>query len=80
MYVQGFDTSPYGEEWMRFAPDSPISELVQKVPHIAFEVDDIEEDCEGKEIITEPHSIGEGIKVAMILRNGAPIELLEFDK
>jgi len=79
MYVEGFDTSPYGYEWMRFAPDSKIDKLIQTVPHIAFEVDDIEEACRGKNVITEPHSIGEGIKVAMLLHNGAPIELLEFD-
>jgi hypothetical protein len=42
MYVQGFDASPYGVEWMRFEPGSLISELVRTVPHVAFEVDDLE--------------------------------------
>ena len=66
MYVVGFDTSPYGVEWMRFEDDSPISELIQTVPHIAFEVNDMEKALEGKEVLTEAHTISEGIKVAMI--------------
>ena len=80
MYVTGFDTSSYGIEWMRFEEDSPISELIKTVPHIAFEVDDIDEALQGKEVITEAYTISDGIKVAMIVDNGAPIELLEFGK
>ncbi len=80
MYVTGFDTSSYGIEWMRFEDDSPISELIQTVPHIAFEVDNMEDALVGKEVITEAHTISAGIKVAMIIDNGAPIELLEFGK
>jgi hypothetical protein len=78
IYVVGFDTSPYGIEWMRFEKESPISELIKTVPHIAFEVDNMEKALEGKEILTEAHTISRGIKVAMIKHDGAPIELLEF--
>jgi len=80
MYVTGFDTSPYGIEWMRFEEDSPIAKLIQTVPHIAFEVDDIEKALDGKEILTNAHTFSDGIRVAMIINNGAPIELLEFGK
>jgi len=80
MYVTGFDTCPYGIEWMRFEEDSPITELIQTVPHIAFEVDNMEGALKGKEVITDAHTISDGIKVAMIIDNGAPIELLEFGK
>ncbi len=80
IYVTGFETSPYGIEWMRFEKESPISELIKTVPHIAFEVDHMEKALEGKEVLTEAHTISKGIKVAMIVDNGAPIELLEFGK
>jgi len=80
MYVTGFDTSPYGVEWMRFDVDSPISELIQNVPHLAFEVDDLERALDGKEILSAPASPSEGVRVAMILHDGAPIELLQFEK
>ncbi|HUU13742.1 MAG TPA: hypothetical protein VM182_08530 [Terriglobia bacterium] len=78
MYVSGFETSPYGIEWMRFEPDSPVSALVRSVPHIAFEVDDLEAALEGKEILTAANSPSQGVRVAMIVDHGAPVELLEF--
>ena len=80
MSVSGFDTSPYGVEWMRFEPGSPVSELVRTVPHIAFEVDDLDRALEGKELLGEPSSPMSGVRVAMIIHNGMPVELLEFCK
>jgi hypothetical protein len=80
MFVTGFDTSPYGVEWMRFEPGSPVSDLVRTIPHIAFAVDDLDRALEGKELIDEPSSPMTGVRVAMILHNGMPVELLEFSK
>ena len=81
LYVSGFDTSPYGIEWMRFENDSPISDLIKLVPHIAFEVDDLDFELSRRDfnILTPPNSPGEGTRVAMIIHNGAPIELIEFN-
>ena len=78
MYVSGFETSPCGIQWMRFEPDSPVHALIKSVPHIAFEVDDLQAALAGKEILTPPNSPSEGCTVAMILDSGAPVELLEF--
>ena len=78
MYVSAFETSPCGIQWMRFEPDSPVHALIKSVPHIAFEVDDLQAAMEGKEILTAPNSPSEGVTVAMILDSGAPVELLEF--
>ena len=79
-FVSGFETSPFGIEWMRFEPDSPMSTLIQTVPHIAFEVDNLERELARNcfTILTQPNSSSEGIRVAMIEHNGAPIELIEF--
>ena len=41
-FVSGFDTSPFGIEWMRFDDDCEIHEIIKTVPHIAFEVDDLD--------------------------------------
>lgn len=80
MYVSGFDRSPYGVEWMRFEEGSPIHELIRTVPHLAFEVPDLEAAIEGKELLGgEVSSPSEGVRVAMIVDNGAPIELMQFD-
>jgi hypothetical protein len=78
----GFDSSPFGIEWMRYEPDSTVNELIQKIPHIAFEVDDLAGELKRHKfkIITPPNSPGNGTTVAMIEHNGAPIELIEFKK
>lgn len=79
-YVSGFDSSPYGIEWMRFENDSPVDELIKRVPHIAFEVDDLDSELSRQDfnILTPPNSPGDGTRVAMISHNGAPVELIEF--
>jgi len=81
-YVSGFPTSPFGVEWMRFEAGSPIHPLIQTVPHLAFEVEDLDYELANHNfnVITEPNPPSEGIRVAMIEHNGAPIELIEFEK
>ncbi len=81
-YVSGFSTSPFGIEWMRFEKDSPIDKLIQRVPHLAFEVDDLDFELKRRDfkIITKPNPPSEGVRAAMIEHNGAPIELIEFEK
>jgi hypothetical protein len=79
-YVSGFDTSEFGIEWMRFEKDSPISPIIQKIPHIAFEVEDLESAIIGRKLIGAISSPSKGVRTAMILENGAPVEFLEFEK
>ncbi len=80
MYVSGFESSPYGVEWMRFEPGSSIPELVRRVPHVAFEVDDLEAEIKDKEVLIAPNSPSPGVRVAFIVENGAPIEFLQFER
>lgn len=80
MYVSGFETSPYGVQWMRFAPGSPIPEPIRSVPHPAFVVDDLEEALRGKQVLTPPNSPSPGVRVAMIVDDGCPIELMQFSR
>jgi len=82
VYVSGFSSSPYGIEWMRYQEGSPIHPLIQAVPHIAFEVDNLDHELavHNFKIITPPNPPSEGVRVAMIEHNGAPIELIEFEK
>jgi hypothetical protein len=80
LYVSGFETSPYGIEWMRFDEGCSVSDLVRTVPHVAFEVDDLDRALQGKELLGEVSNPSEGVRVAMIIDDGAPVELLEFEK
>jgi hypothetical protein len=77
VHVSGYETSEFGIEWMRFEPDSPLPQLVQTMPHVAFCVDDLDAALEGKEVLIAPNSPSPGIRVAFIVENGAPIEFLE---
>jgi hypothetical protein len=80
IHVAGFETSPFGIEWMRFDPDCDIHPLIRTVPHLAFEVDDLESALAGRRIISPISSPCEGVRVAMIEDDGAPVELMEFSK
>lgn len=78
VHVAGFETSPYGIEWIRFEPDCRVPEIVRVVPHVAFAVDDLDEALKDREILIAPTEPSVGVRVAFILDDGAPIELLEF--
>ena len=81
-FVSGFPTSPFGVEWMRFEKDCPLHPLIQTVPHLAFEVEDLDRELEKRKfnIIIAPNPPSDGVRVAMIEHNGVPIELIEFEK
>lgn len=80
LYHCGYDRSDYGVEWMRYEHDCPLPEVVKTIPHVAFEVDDISEAIKGKKVLIEPNSPSEGIIVAFIEENGAPIEFIQTKK
>ena len=78
IFVVGHENSEFGVEWMRFEADAPVPELIKTVPHVAFEVSDLAQELEGRTVLIAPNSPSEGVRVAFINENGAPIELLEF--
>lgn len=80
LFVSGFDSSPYGIEWMRFENDCQVSELVKTMPHIAFEVENLDTALIGKTLLSDISSPSDGVRVAMIIDDGAPVELIEFKK
>lgn len=80
LYVSGSSTSPYGIEWMRFEEGCPLHPLIKTVPHVAFEVDDLDAALEGEEVIYPPGSPSDGVRAAMIVVDGAPVELIWFRK
>ena len=81
-YISGFTESPFGIEWMRFENDSPMHELIKTIPHLAFEVENLDHELEIHqfELLAKPNSPMDDVRVAMIKHNGAPIELIEFKK
>ncbi len=78
LYKSGFETSPFGIEWMRFEPACPLPELIRTVAHVAFQVEDLDAALRGRRIIFPPGFPSDGVRSAMIEDNGAPVELIEF--
>ena len=78
IHICGFESSPFGIEWMRFDPDCEVPTIVRTVPHLAFTVDNLEEALAGRELLIAPNSPSPGVRVAFIVHEGAPVELLEF--
>ncbi len=78
MTVSDHENNPYGIQWQRYWEDAPYPELVKTVPHVAFVVDDLQKEIQGKNIIIQPNSPSDGLMVAFIEVNGAPIELMEY--
>jgi hypothetical protein len=80
VFVSGYEGSEFGIEWMRYEDDCGLPEIVKTIPHVAFEVPNLEEAIEGKQVIIPPNSPSKGIRVAFIVENDAPIEFLEIRK
>ena len=78
MYVYGYETNDFNIEWMRFDADCPLPELVKNVPHVAFEVDDLDAALIGRSVIIAPNCPCPEVRVAFIRENDAPVELMQF--
>ncbi|WP_417782838.1 VOC family protein [Terasakiella pusilla] len=80
MTVSDHENNPFGIQWQRYWKDAPYPEIVKSIPHVAFEVDNLNEAIKGHKIIIEPNSPSAGLMVAFIEINGAPVELMQYDK
>ena len=79
--VWGTDPSadPNKIEWVRFKPESPLAgTLVAKMPHVSWQVDDLDREVAGKQLEVGPLDVGGGIRIAYFLQDGALIEYLEI--
>ena len=76
-YSTPFEANSWHIQWHRFPEGHGLPDLITKVPHIAFQVDDLDREIEGAKILLGPYSPLEGYRVAMIEEQGVPIELVE---
>ena len=77
IFHYGYEKSEFGIEWMRYEEGCNLPEIVKTIPHVAFEVEDVYEAIKGRKVIIEPNSPSDGVLVAFIEENGAPIELIQ---
>jgi hypothetical protein len=78
MTVSDHENNEFGIQWQRYWKDAPYPEIVKTIPHVAFEVNDLNAALEGHKVIIEPNSPSEGLTVAFIEVSGAPVELMEY--
>lgn len=76
-YATPFEANKYHVQWHRFPEGHGLPELLTKVAHIAFTVDDLDKEIEGKKVILGPYCPLEGYRVAIIDEGGVPIEFIE---
>ena len=71
--------SPFGIQLMHYEPGCDLPEVVQRVPHLAFQVDDLDAALAGRPVLIAPNSPSPGVRVAFVEDRGQPVELLQFD-
>ncbi len=79
LYVTDAAASPNKIEWLRFEDGSPMPDLLKTSAHIAYKVDDLKKEMEGKEVLLAPFSPMPGVTVAFVIEEGAPIEFMQVD-
>lgn len=78
LYVTNFAESENRIEWLRFLEDSPMPDELKTTAHVAYEVDDLEAAMKGKKILLEPFNASESLKIAFVMEDEAPVELMQY--
>jgi hypothetical protein len=78
IHATDHESNPFGIQWMLYGRDCKVPNLVRRLPHAAFEVDDLKKALKGRKVIIKPNSPSPGVVVAFVEEAGAPIELLQF--
>lgn len=66
-------------QYHRFEEGCPLHPLIKTVPHVAIQVENLQEAIQGYEILLGLYEPIPGYKVAIINDNNVPIELIETD-
>jgi len=78
LFVTDAAADPYKIEWLRFEADSPMPDALKTTPHVAYVVDDMAAALEGQSVLIEPFAPMEGVNVAFIMHDGAPVEFMKL--
>ncbi len=77
VFVTDPDSHPYRIEFLRFEDGSPLHEAVQKNPHAAFVVPNLDEALKGQNVIIPPFDATAELRCAFVDDGGAILELME---
>lgn len=76
-YSTPFKGNKWRIQWHRFPEGHGLPELVTQVPHMAFQVDNLETEIRECKILFGPYMPLPGYRVVMIEEQGVPTELIE---
>src|SRR5262245_40311978 len=77
IWVTNPATHPHRIEYLRYEPDTPVTGPVRELPHIAFQVDNLDDYMAGEEIILGPFNSTKTLRVVFFLKDGAVFEFME---
>ena len=70
---------PQRIEFLRFEPESQVTGPLRDMPHIAFQVDDLDRELKGQDVLLEPFEAMPGLFVTFVMKEGAVWEFMRFD-
>ena len=68
---------PHRIEYLRYERDAPVRGPVRDLPHIAFQVDDLDSELAGAEVLLGPFWPTDTLRVAFVLKDGAVFEFMQ---
>ena len=76
VHIQEYENDPFGIEWMKFEPGSPMPKIIQERPHVAFLVNDLDKAIKGMKLLVPVSIPRPGIKTCFIEHKGIGIEFV----
>lgn len=83
VWVTNPKNHPYNIEWLRYEPDTPVTGPVREGPHVAYRVEDIEEEVRTRRlaVLLPPFDVGEFVRVGFYqYEDGTVLELMQYLK
>jgi len=77
VWVTNPATHPYKIEYLRYEPDTPVTGPVRDLFHMAFRVDNLEEEMGDSEILLGPFNPRGKMRVVFVLKDGVVFEFME---
>jgi hypothetical protein len=72
------ESTPNRIQYVFFEPDTPVTEPVLSQPHVAFRVDNLDEEIQGKDCVFGPVKLPEGVAVAFLYLDGCLTEYTQL--
>lgn len=79
-FVTDYSQSSSRVEWLRCESECALPEMLQTMPHVAFEVDDLDAALKDADVLMEPMMPKDNLRIAFVIEDGAPVELMQTIK